>query len=456
MKNILKLSAIVLWVVTVLTLLGCTNAADEQATAESETAVANARIEDMTTQASQLATGTAQAVAVRETAVSLTATSQHLATTTAEAEATAAAIAATATAEIAATATQIAAAEATKEADAAARATAQANVTATAQAVATATTVAINKKSALVDEAKAFTPVYGPRDGELVHIDDDFIEASFANVNVRNFLLEATFAVDLQGVFKEDRDIGFQFRYQDEGAYRLVVVLNGDWELTWRDEDGFTTIEEGHISDLNTDGRNSITLYADGPNGFFFVNGRFVAELNLINWQQLGDISVGVEFFTNHESDDAITQFEAFTVWPLEEITVAPGPQVTQAPPGFGGAKLRDDMNNLRITIEQIGGLLDRLYNGETQSCAEYLGYFSALQNRVTYSGLPVEWQGIYNEYTFAAENIIATNQSVKVLCDGGGGVINDLDYGIARQGIGDSLNRINQAIQAANALLNG
>jgi hypothetical protein len=437
---------------------GCTNAADEEATAVSLTATANAQIADMTAQASELATGTAQAEAMAETAVSLTATAQHQATMTAQAEATAAAIAATVTAEFAATATEEAAALATKVAQDAARATLQADLTATAQTIEAATAVAIIGRNALVDEAKVFMPVYGPRDEELIHVDDDFIETSFANVNMRDFLVEATFAVDLGGIFPSDRDVGFQFRFQDEGSYRLVLTLDGEWELIWRDGEDFTLVQDGHIAGLTRDGRNTITLYADGPDGFFFVNGDLVAELTLIDWQEMGDIGAGIEYFTNHESDDDITQLEAFAIWPLEEITAAPapGPEVTQPPPGFNGTALRDDMDNLRITIEQIGGLLDRLYNGETQSCAEYLGYFAALANRPTYSGLPVEWQGVYNEYIFAADNIIATNNSVRSLCEEGGGVIGELDYGVARQGIGESLNRINQALQTANALLGG
>ncbi|MAT98939.1 MAG: hypothetical protein CL608_17485 [Anaerolineaceae bacterium] len=238
----------------------------------------------------------------------------------------------------------------------------------------------------------------------------------------------------------------------------MVLTLDGDWELVWREDEDFKLVQDGHIDDLTRDGRNTITLYANGPDGFFFVNGDLVAELTLIDWQEMGDIGAGIEYFTNHESDDDITQLEAFTIWPLEEITAVPppGPEVTQPPPGFNGTALRDDMDNLRITIEQIGGLLDRLYNGETQSCAEYLGYFYALANRPTYSGLPVEWQGVYNEYIFAADNIIATNSGVRTLCEEGGGVIGELDYGVARQGIGESLNRINQAIQTANTLLGG
>lgn len=439
-------------------LSSCSNAADEEATAVSMTATTDAQIAEMTAQASELATGTAEAEAATETAVSLTATSQHQATMTAQAQATAAADAATATAEFAATATEEAAAIATKEAQDNARATLQAELTATAQTIEAATAVAIIGRNALVDEAKVFTPVYGPRDEELVHVDDDFIETSFANVNMRDFLVEATFTVDLGGIFPSDRDVGFQFRFQDTGSYRLVLTLDGDWELVLREDEGFTLVQDGHISGLTRDGRNTITLYADGPDGFFLVNGDLVSELTLVDWQEMGDIGAGIEYFTNHESDDDITQLEAFTIWPLEEIAAAPAPepQVTQPPPGFNGTALRDDMDNLRITIEQIGGLLDRLYNGETQSCAEYLGYFYALANRPTYSGLPVEWQGVYNEYIFAADNIVATNGGVRTLCEEGGGVIGELDYGVARQGIGESLNRINQAIQTANALLGG
>ena len=73
-----------------------------------------------------------------------------------------------------------------------------------------------------------------------------------------------------------------------------------------------------------------------------------------------------------------------------------------------------------------------------------------------TYTGVPEDWAGIYNDYIFAVENFLATNESIDALCDDGGGVITSLNYGVARTGINDSLNRLIPAIEAANAKLGG
>lgn len=133
----------------------------------------------------------------------------------------------------------------------------------------------------------------------------------------------------------------------------------------------------------------------------------------------------------------------------------ADGP-VRPNPVGFEATALRDSMNGVRSAIEQAGGLLDRLYNGDSQTCQEYQGYYDDAVRSATYSGVPEDWAGIYNDYIFAVENFLATNESINALCDDGGGVISALNYGAARQGINNSLDRLIPAIEAANAKLGG
>jgi hypothetical protein len=113
-------------------------------------------------------------------------------------------------------------------------------------------------------------------------------------------------------------------------------------------------------------------------------------------------------------------------------------------------------MNGARSIIEQAGGLLDRLYNGEPGRCEEYQSYYDDGIRTVTYSGVPDDWAGIYNDYIFAVENFLATNESIDSLCDGGGGALSALNYGAARQGINNSLDRLIPAVEAANAKLGG
>ena len=153
-------------------------------------------------------------------------------------------------------------------------------------------------------------------------------------------------------------------------------------------------------------------------------------------------------------------------IW--DDITLGTAPSAATATPApaagpvrpnpiaFSSTALRDSMTSVRWTIEQAGGLLDRLYNGESGSCEEYQGYYDDGIRSAIYSGVPDDWAGIYNDYIFAVENFLATNESINALCDGGGGVLSALNYGAARQGINDSLNRLIPAIEAANAKLGG
>lgn len=125
-------------------------------------------------------------------------------------------------------------------------------------------------------------------------------------------------------------------------------------------------------------------------------------------------------------------------------------------PIAFDPTALRDSMNGVRSAIEQAGGLLDRLYNGQGGTCAEFQGYYDDAIRSATYSGVPDDWAGIYNDYIFAVEHFLATNESINSLCDNGGGGISALNYGAARTGINDSLNRLIPAIEAANAKIGG
>ena len=140
--------------------------------------------------------------------------------------------------------------------------------------------------------------------------------------------------------------------------------------------------------------------------------------------------------------------------------TATPNPISSQPirpnPIAFNATALRDSMNGVRSAIEQAGGLLDRLFNGEPGTCIEYQGYYDDVIRSATYTGVPDDWAGIYNDYIFAVENFLATNESIDSLCDSGGGILSSLNYGLARTGINDSLNRLIPAIEAANARLSG
>lgn len=173
-------------------------------------------------------------------------------------------------------------------------------------------------------------------------------------------------------------------------------------------------------------------------------------------------VTVILQVVLNNRNDavhiDAIWDDITLGTAPSDATATPPPPAapVRPNPIAFNATALRDSMNSARSIIEQAGGLLDRLYNGEPGRCAEYQGYYDDAIRSATYSGVPDDWAGIYNDYIFAVENFISTNISIDLLCDDGGGVVSQLNYGASRMGINDSLDRLIPAIEAANAKLGG
>jgi TolB protein len=167
--------------------------------------------------------------------------------------------------------------------------------------------------------AQAGLPIFGPDSGSLPHEEDGTVEAKGADVDLRDFVVEAVF-YNPYPVTRGDWDIGFLFR--DAGKndeFRLNVESDGDWSLNDRrgDEDNF--IDQGQVSnlDVNAGSLNQLRLIAEGNQGFFFVNDTFIAELDLSSRANSGDISAATEIATSNEMDGDATTYEGFTIWSL-------------------------------------------------------------------------------------------------------------------------------------------
>ncbi len=164
--------------------------------------------------------------------------------------------------------------------------------------------------------------------------------------------------------------------------------------------------------------------------------------------------------FTRNESprhneaiwDDAVLGLAPVTVTP----TPAPLPPPARPQPvPFDAHAMRDNMVHLRSQIEQIGGILDRLVQGEPGQCAEFQTYYRNVAHSPTYHGVPDDWQALYNEYAFAADHVFNTNANIHIICNEGGGSLDQHGYGIARTAINQALDRLIPALEAANARLN-
>lgn len=171
-----------------------------------------------------------------------------------------------------------------------------------------------------VDAVQLSAPVFGPVSGDLPHEPDDGQIETYVveDAWLPNFVAEATF----YNPYDADEnlwDIGFIFRLGDSNGYRLVVISDGTWRLSIR-IDGETIIpDRGSTQYLNTGANqvNHLRLVADGPTGFFYLNGEFVAELDLSEELNDGEIEIGTAFFTDTEQAGAVTSYEEFRIWEL-------------------------------------------------------------------------------------------------------------------------------------------
>ena len=253
------------------------------------------------------------------------------------------------------------------------------------------------------------------------------------------------------------------------GAYQYIDNVTpgvtyrfGAWARTWSspDEDRTVSKNPGNIAMLvciNVAGEDVVgletTICSGGGNP-------------LDTWQYYSidaiATSTRIVVFLHIQAPMAPRHNEGF--WDDAFLSVAPVAATPTPPPApaptrpdpipFGGVALRDSMAHLQWVIEQMGGLLDRVYSGQAGSCSEYLDYYAQTIQIATYHSIPDEWQGVYNEYVWSADNVLATNEQIYLLCQSGGGKVSQLNYGLARSGIHDTLPRLIPAIATANALL--
>ncbi len=166
-----------------------------------------------------------------------------------------------------------------------------------------------------------FPPLLGPVSGELLHDNDDFIESVGEDLNLADFMVITHFFVPFD-ITSGNWDFGYFFRQDGpDNEYRLVIRANGLWNLNNRFDGEDHIVQEGDVSDIllaNEGADNEIILIAQGTRGFFWLNGRFVSQLDLSDRPGIGDIAVATGFYNNSEIPGAATAYDDFTVWALE------------------------------------------------------------------------------------------------------------------------------------------
>ena len=156
-------------------------------------------------------------------------------------------------------------------------------------------------------------PIFGPSNGTLTH--NGSIAVYTAHDPVSDLVIEAKFYKPYAASTAIAWDYGFMFR--DKGGndqFRLGVKSDRRWWLS--DGANFTPIVSGTIArlDVNDNGSNIIKVIAKGNTGLLYVNGDWVANLDLSARSNAGTVSVATGMFEGDQKSGKETRYENFTV----------------------------------------------------------------------------------------------------------------------------------------------
>ena len=157
--------------------------------------------------------------------------------------------------------------------------------------------------------------------GQLRHDDDDQIEAFHMRTSVGDFIAAVEFVNPYsRNVGAWDYGIAFRDATGPNDFHAVVVDSDGGWDYFVREADTTPTYREsGRVAlNLQEDGTNSLLLLVLGDAALLYVNGTLVAELDIGQGAEMGDIWAGTGFFAGKERAGSVTEYRDFSVWSLD------------------------------------------------------------------------------------------------------------------------------------------
>jgi hypothetical protein len=167
--------------------------------------------------------------------------------------------------------------------------------------------------------ANTVAQVYGPVDGELEHGEDGLYHAEGANIQLRNFIVEARFHNPYDRS-EGGWDYGFLFR--NTGAneqYRLYVDSDGTWGFRLRNNDDEKILATTPLQHLKTGATdtNLLRLIVKDNEAFFFVNDNYISTLDVSEKTISGLVLVVEGLSPDHEISGKVTRYDDLTIWRL-------------------------------------------------------------------------------------------------------------------------------------------
>ena len=160
--------------------------------------------------------------------------------------------------------------------------------------------------------------VYGPTDGTIEHADDGFIDTHRVFTSLADGIIEALF-FNPYSAQEGSWTSGFMFRQGVANEFQAVVIdQSGRWYHHVRTGDADTThpLAEGASSLISTSrsGSNHVRIIAVGREGWLFVNGAHVTNLDLTALLEAGTVSAVGSYFAGHGIPGRSTRFEGLTI----------------------------------------------------------------------------------------------------------------------------------------------
>ena len=165
------------------------------------------------------------------------------------------------------------------------------------------------------------TPSFGPADSSITHNPDNgLIDAYASNMSLMDGIIEARFFNPYASQTGRWNS-GFLFRWApshpDNAFHTVVVTQAGRWHHILRVGDGeHQRLGNGFSTAIATGAydSNHIRIIAIGAEGALFVNGKFVATLDLSGLMDAGSVSAVAAYFTGDGVTGKSTQFEDFQI----------------------------------------------------------------------------------------------------------------------------------------------
>jgi hypothetical protein len=148
----------------------------------------------------------------------------------------------------------------------------------------------------------------------LRHHSGTRVAERYEPVNLRDFIAEVRFYNPYDSA--EHRwDWGLLFR--DIGPvqqYRLVFHSDQTWTLSYGTAPAFAT---GRLSNLRVAANepNDVRLIVQGKTAFVFLNGTYVAALDVAGSLRPGSIDVGTGIFLHDMVPGRMTRYENLSIW---------------------------------------------------------------------------------------------------------------------------------------------